>query len=155
MIDPFSAWMQIVSAGFEMQRTWLRSVETAQASHAVIGARSAKLHGAVVAPMTADHAEFARMIPEKVEAFGRSAAAVARETAAMHFAWTRQMQRVGTMMLAGRPPTLVEAVLLVTRSTDFALGTMAATARLGAGAIGPVHRAATGNARRLGRKERR
>ncbi len=155
MIDPFSAWMRMVSTGFEMQKTWLRSIETLQASQAVIGVRSVKLHGAVVAPKSADHAELARMIPEKVEAFGRSAAAVAHETAAMHFAWTKQMQRVGTLMLAGRPPTLAEAVLLATRSTDFALCTMAATARLGAGAIGPVHRAATGNARRLGRKERR
>lgn len=151
MIDPFSAWSRMVAAGVEMQSTWLRGVETVQASSAVIVARTAKMRAAAGAPLEADFAEFARMVPEKVEAFGRSATSVASDAIAMHAAWTTQIQRVGVMMLAGRAPTLAEAGTLMTHSADYALDAMTAGAKLGRGALAPVHRTATGNARRLKR----
>lgn len=155
MIDPFSAWSRLYDAGVEMQSTWLRGLETVQASGAVIGVRTGKMRDAAEVPLTADVAELARMVPEKVEAFSRSASAVARDAAAMHAAWMVQMQRVGAMMLTGRVPTLSEAGRLVAQSADFGVGAVAAGAKLGRGALAPVHRTATGNARRLSRSKGR
>lgn len=151
MIDPFSAWSRMFAAGVEMQSTWLRGLETVQASGAVIGARTDKMRDAATSPLTTDVAEFARMVPEKVEAFGRSAQSVARDGMAMQAAWATQMQRVGAMMLMGRMPTMGEASRLMSQSTDYAIGAMTAGAKLGRGALAPVHRTATGNARRLKR----
>lgn len=154
MTDPFSAWTRLASAVFDMQKTWLRSIETLQASHAGIAPRTAKLRDVASNPLT-DHAEFARMVPEKVEAFGRSAEAVAKQTMALHSAWIGQMQRVGAVMLTGRLPSMAEAATLAGQSAHYTLGAVAAGSRLGAGAIAPVHRTATGNARRLGRGQAR
>lgn len=54
IIDPFKAWSRMFSAGLEMHATWLRSIETLQASQAVIGARSTILRNvATTAPGTA------------------------------------------------------------------------------------------------------
>ncbi|QJU59159.1 hypothetical protein HL653_16560 [Sphingomonas sp. AP4-R1] len=150
MLDPFTSWSRMVAAGLDMQSTWLRGLETVQASSAVISARSGKMRDAMGSPMQADLAEFARMVPEKVEAFGRSASAITRDAMAMHGAWTVQMQRVGLMMLSGKVPTLSEASVLANQTADYALGAMTAGAKLGRGALAPIHRTATGNARRLG-----
>lgn len=138
-----------------MQSTWLRGLETVKASGAVIGARTDKIRDAVTAPLSADVGEFARMVPEKVEAFGRSAQSIARDTMAMHAAWTTQMQRMGAMMLMGRMPTIGEVSRLMTQNADYAVGAMTAGAKLGRGALAPVHRTATGNARRLKRTKAR
>lgn len=153
MIDPFSAWSRMFAVGIEMQSTWLRGLETVQASGTVIAARTNKMRDAAGAPMVADVAEFARMVPEKVEAFGLSAQSVARDTMVMHAAWTAQMQRLGAMMLMGRMPTVGEASRLMTQSADYAVDAMTAGAKLGRGALAPVHRTATGNARRLKRSK--
>jgi ABC-type taurine transport system substrate-binding protein len=152
MIDPFTAWSRMMSAGLDMQSTWLRGVETMQASGSVIGARTDMMRSV---PQAGDMTEYARMVPEKVEAFSRSAQTVMRDTMTMQSAWATQMQRVGMMMLAGRVPTFAEATRLATQSADYAVGAMTAGARLGKGALAPVHRTATGNARRLKRTKSR
>lgn len=152
MIDPFTAWSRLMSAGLDMQSTWLRGVETMQASGSVIGARTDMMRSV---PQVGDMTEYARMVPEKVEAFSRSAQTVMRDTLEMQSAWATQMQRVGMMMFAGRVPTFAEATTLVTQSADYAVGAMTAGARLGKGALAPVHRTATGNARRLKRAKAR
>lgn len=152
MTDPFTAWSRIFAAGLDMQSTWLRCVETMQASRSVIGVRTDMMRGM---PRPGDPAEYARMVPEKVEAFSRSAQAVMRDAMAMQHAWTVQMQRVGMMMLGGRLPTWSEAATLAAQSGDYALGVVTASAQMGKGALAPVHRAATGNARRLKRARTR
>ena len=73
MFDPFSAWSRMVSAGLDMQSTWLRSAETMRASGDVIGVRTEMMRAATVAPLTGNYAELSRMVPEKVAAFSRSA----------------------------------------------------------------------------------
>jgi len=151
MMDPFTAWSRMMAAGFVMQKAWLEGMETLHASHQVIAARAGKIHDAIASPGDADHAELARMVPEKVEAFGLSAGAIARNAVAMHSAWSDQMRRLATMMMAGRMPTLHEASTFATRTTAYGLGAMGAGARMGKGAIAPIHRTATGNARRLER----
>lgn len=148
MTDPFTAWSRMFSAGLEMQSTWLRGVETMQASRSVIGARTEMMRSV---PKAGDLTEYARMVPEKVEAFSHSAQTVMRDTMAMHSAWMTQMQRVSMMMIAGRMPTFAEATTLATQSADYALNAITAGARLGKGALAPVHRTATGNAQRLKR----
>ena len=151
MIDPLTAWSRMFAAGLDMQSNWLRGFETLQASQSVIAARSSKMRDAASAPLDADLAEFARMVPEKIDAFSRSARAITRDSLAMHHAWTVQMQRVGLMMMSGKLPTLPEASALATQTTEYALGAISATARLSRGALSPLHRTATGNARRLKR----
>lgn len=150
MIDPFAAWSRMVSAGLDMQSTWLRGVETMQGS--VIGARADMMRSI---PQAGDLTEYARMVPEKVDAFNRSAHAVARDSMAMHSAWATQMQRVGMMMLGRRLPTMGEAATLGTQTAKYSLGAITAGARLGKVALAPVHRTATGNARRLKRAKPR
>jgi len=154
MMDPFTAWSRMFAAGIDMQANWLRGFETLQASQSVIAARSGKMRDAASAPLDADLAEFARMVPEKIDAFSRSARAITRDSLAMHHAWTVQMQRVGLMMMSGKLPTLPEASALATQTTEYALGAISASARLSRGALSPLHRTATGNARRLKRAKR-
>jgi len=72
MIDPFTAWSRMVRAGLDMQSTWLRGVETLQASQTVITARTDKMRDAIALPMQGDFGEFSRMVPEKIDAFSRS-----------------------------------------------------------------------------------
>ncbi|BBD02807.1 MULTISPECIES: hypothetical protein [Sphingobium] len=149
MFDPFSAWSRMVSAGLDMQSTWLRSAETMRASGDVITARTEMMRMATAAPITGNYVELSRMVPEKVAAFSRSAEAIARDTIAMQTALVAQMQRAGMMMLAGRMPTAAEVTTLASQSANYAVGVMTAGAKMGKGALGPVHRTATGNARRL------
>lgn len=149
MFDSFSAWSRMVSAGLDMQSTWLRSAETMRASGDVIGVRTEMMRAATAAPFTGDYAELSWMVPEKVAAFSRSAEVIARDTIAMHSAWVGQMQRVGMMMLAGRMPRAGEVTMLASQSANYAVGAITAGAKMGKGALAPVHRTATGNARRL------
>lgn len=151
MIDPFTAWSRLLSAGFDMQATWLGGLETLQASQSVIAARTGKMHDAMMAPMDTDLVEFARMMPEKVDAFSRSARSVMRGTLAMHRAWSVQMQRVWLSMMAGRLPTVAEATRLAKQTVEYSLEAFTAGVGLCKGALAPVHRTAAGNARRLQR----
>ncbi|MBV5324069.1 MAG: hypothetical protein J0626_01705, partial [Rhodospirillaceae bacterium] len=72
----------------------------------------------------------------------------------MQTAWIAQMQRVGLIMFSGRTPTIAEAATLASQSTGYALGAVTATAHLYKAALAPIHRAAAGNARRLGNARR-
>ena len=49
MIDPFTAWMRMVSASLEMSRTGLRLAETMTASRDVVEARTAMMRSGVAA----------------------------------------------------------------------------------------------------------
>lgn len=151
----FSAWSRMISAGWEMQSTWLRSIEMLQASRSVIHARTDLMRAAVSAPLSSDYAELSRMAPEKVEAFSRSVQAVARDTLAMQTAWAAQMQRVGMMMLAGRVPSAGKVTTLSEQSVKYGLDAMTAGAQLNKRALAPVHRTATRNAGRLKRARAR
>ena len=113
------------------------------------------MRDAMSAPMDADFVEFSRMVPEKVEAFSRSAHAVTRGTLAMHQAWMVQMQRIWSPIMAGRLPTMIEASRLMAQTAEYGLGAFTAGARLGKGALAPVRRTAIGNARRLTRSRSR
>jgi uncharacterized protein YciI len=151
MIDPFTAYLRMAKAGLQVQANWMRALETLQASQSVIEVRTAKMREAASMPWRADTAEFSRIIPEKVEAFGLSADAVMRETMRMHAAWLSQLQRVGFMIMSGRFPSVAETSIFASQTLNYAVGAMYATARMGRKALAPVHQTATRNARRLDR----
>ena len=150
MIDPFSTWSRIVAAGLDMQQTWLRAAETMHASADVISARTGKMRDAGASPMHADLAEFARMVPEKLDAFSRSGIAMMQEMYAMQSAGLTQAHRMG-MMATGGMRTMGEWGAFAARSSEYMLGAMDAGARAGRVGLAPIHKTATGNARRLRR----
>ena len=153
MIDPFTAWSRMVRAGLDMQSTWLRGVETLQASQTVITARTDKMRDAIASPMQGDFDEFSRMVPEKIDAFSRSTLFVTRTAMANHRAWMIYLRRVGALMTSGRLPTVGESAVFAEQTVEYALNAVAAGAHLGHGALRPVHCIATANARRLAKKE--
>jgi hypothetical protein len=151
MFDPFAGWSRLMMAGRTMTETSLRAVETVGAANAVIGARSTIIDAAMRSPLTGDHAELARMVPEKVEAFSRAGSAAVTAWWAAQSVWMEHMQHVGSMALRGRPPTIAEVADLGSRVNALALESIEAAAGLGSSMLAPVHREATSNARRLKR----
>lgn len=153
-MDPFSTWSRMMTATLELQRNWLRTAETLNAASSVVQARGGLMNDAARSPFTADVGEFSRMMPEKMEAFGRSGQSVMRDLASMQTAWWSQAQQVGAMVFAGRAPTLREVTALAERTQEYALGSMDAALHMNAAALAPVRRAAMDNARRLGAGQR-
>jgi len=135
MSDPFNAWSRLVRAGLDMQSTWLRSVETLQASQSVIAARTGKIRDAAGSPLQDNFAEFSRMIPEKIDAFGRSISFVTREAMANSGALLSYWQRAGALMASGRFPTYAEGAVFAGQTVQYALDTITAGAKLGSGAL--------------------
>lgn len=66
-----------------------------------------------------------------------------------------EMQHLGDLAMRGRAPTAAEFAMLGDRMARVGLESVEAAARLGSATIAPVHRKATANARRLGRKAKR
>ena len=152
--DPFGAWVALAARGGEML----------MASQQVIAARSARIAAAGAKPTLADQREFTRMVSEKVDAFSRSALGAAA-------AWTPGMQALSAQAVKSWA-ALASGGLHLASSRDFAQVWLRqaeltrratrhmpvlwqaseAQARLIDTALDPVHRAATANSRRLGRR---
>lgn len=153
MIDPFTAWLRMATVASDMSRTGLRTLEMLSASGDVIDKRSGMMRDAATTPFGAHHAELARMMPEKVEAFSRAGSAMATDWWAMQSAWMAEAQNLGTMMLRGRAPTLAEASALASRTQAHGLRFIERAAGMSAAGLAPIHKQATSNARRLKRKK--
>ncbi|WP_380872438.1 hypothetical protein ACFB49_33720 [Sphingomonas sp. DBB INV C78] len=151
MINPYASWSRVMAAGLDMQQTWIRAVETLGASATVLDARTGLIASAARSPMTADLAELSKMVPEKLEAFGRSGHSVLADMGKIQTAWWAQAQRMGGMMMAGRMLTPAEFAAFAAGVGDYALDSADASARMSGSALAPVHKTATANARRLGR----
>jgi hypothetical protein len=140
-----------------------RGGELAFAAGEVVAKRMALGAAAIVDPLSADHAELARMVPEKARAFGDADTVMLQRSGAM----AQQMAQFAanelalaaraTLALAAcRSPADLAAAqgrfvtgwLGRAMSHAIALGAMAVRSQ--AAAMAPVHRTATGNARRLG-----
>lgn len=154
MVDPFTSWTRLMSAGFDAVRTGQRIAETMVASNAVIGARGNLAADACRSPLTADVAELGRMVPEKVEAFSRAGVAIATECWAMQTAFLAEAQRLGAIAMRGGPSSAAELAAFQSRGMGHALRTVERSVALAGGAIAPVHAKATSNARRLGRRKK-
>lgn len=154
MINPFAMWARMMDAALELSRTGQQASETFAASHAVIDARSALIRGAMAEPLTADYAELARMVPEKVEAFSQSGSAVVTEWWAMQADMMTQAQKLAALSLKGRALTAAEMNALATRNIAHGARLVERSVALSAGAVKPVHARATSNARRLKRRKK-
>ena len=136
--------------------------ELALASGEVVAKRMALGAAAMVDPFNADHAEFARMVPEKAQAFAAAGTAVLQRSSDVmqqmaNFAVAEMsIAMKSTMdMLGCRTPTALAAAqskfLLgwLSRSLSQSAAMGAFAVRSQAAVMAPVHKTATANARRL------
>jgi hypothetical protein len=158
-------WFQ---TGLDLVGTALTAGEMAVAAGSVIGVRTALAATAIREPHRANRAELARMVPEKIAAFGEAGAAIAmeiwrlqRDTLALA---TSQMQQTAqTALTLATAPTPMHAICAqssyVAETLDRAAHETATIAgrALNIAAIGaaPIHRKATANARRLAKRRKR
>jgi len=134
----------------------------AQASGTVIAKRTALGLAAIADPWRADHAEFALIVPEKVIAFGHSAAIVMQSSGdiarrILRFATNESILATrATAELAGcRDLTALLSVqnrfaaAWFSRVSSHAIALAALMTQAQAASMAPVHRVATRNSRRL------
>jgi hypothetical protein len=126
--DPLTLWWQL----------GLQTCEMLMASGQVIGIRVGRMAAAGARPSARDQKEFTRMVTEKMAAAGQSAWGMGAQ---VQTTWLQLWARSWEQWLRG------EAAAGPHWSTH--------GARIAHAALLPVHRAATANARRLGRERRR
>ncbi len=144
--------------------TTAKGSELAVASGRVIARRIALSAAALVDPMTADHGELLRMVPEKMAAYSAVSAIAQQRSSAIIGEMTRfagseaalALRAAGELVLCSTPAEIVAAQshfvlgwFARTLSQSVALGALAMSA--GGAMLAPVHRAATDNERRLHR----
>ncbi len=151
MTSPFSLWFDLWSSAGKAATTGLRVAETAQASRKVLESRSRMIQAAIADPMRADHAELGRMVTEKVAAFGRAGVAATGDVLAIQASLQSNWSHAMSLMLSGRLPTAADANAMAARSSNAVTRSIAVAGK----ALAPVHRTATGNARRLKRSARK
>lgn len=140
MTDPWREWQRLMRAG----TMWS---ETLSASQTVVGHRSKTIEDALSDPFSADHAELGRMIAEKSAAFGAASASLARDYFAMQADLGAQAAAMGKLMM-GQLPTPRATQEIAVRGQRIGSAALASSIR----ALAPVHRTATANARRLGKR---
>ena len=153
MIPAMTIGFSLMRASFDMFEAGMKFSEMMVASHSVIGTRTRLIHAAARDPLSADSAELGRMVPEKVAAFTRSGAALAREWRKAQAEIFDQWSEFGAFL--SDVPTVGRISDFHSRSSQ--RGARAIERSMGAGgrALAPVHRTATVNARRLQRKGRK
>ena len=149
MIGAFEGWSRMMAASMAMAETGMKMLETSHASNNVIAARSDLIKAAIRSPLTADHLELSKMIPEKVEAFSRAGSSISNIWWGMSAAWVSQAQQFTGLAMRGRVPNMTELAALHARTTAHALAMMDASVDMGTKSLAPIHRAATANAARL------
>lgn len=151
MQDAYRSWSRLLAAGTSMTRTGMQLVETIGAANTVLAVRLPLIQTALCSPLTGDHAEMARMVPEKVEAFSRAGSVMVAAWWQAQSAWIGHMQHLGGVAARGHVPTGAEMADIGARSAALTLDMVEATARAGAASLAPIHRKAAANARRLKR----
>ena len=141
-----------------------KTLETMLASAQVIGHRAGRMALAGPAPSARDRREFARMGQEKVEAGALSAQAMAAHMITMSPPWAALAFRhflrssAAFMALAGSrtPGQLIERQAALARALGQSALGMAdvskSAIRLAHRGLKPIHRKATANAKRLGKR---
>jgi hypothetical protein len=142
-----SLW-DIYSSGLELAATSLRAGETLLAANAVIGSRVGTMRAAAHNPLTANYAELALMLPEKVEAFSRAGASLMKDAESVQAETGAQIRHVTSIMTSGKIPTMSDMFTLTARWASITQKMTGAAGR----ALLPVHAAATRNATRLRKK---
>jgi len=152
MLDPFTFYGRWFSAALDMTGTAHRLSQTLTASNDVVARRTAMMRDAAQSPLDGDYAELSRMIPEKIDAFGRAGLAIAADCWAIQSAILAQARQIGALAMQGRPPTAAELSAAATSYATFALRTFERAGAISAKGLAPIHASATANARRLKRQ---
>lgn len=140
MVNPWLEWQRMVRAGTMLS-------ETINATHRVVGHRGKTIESAMSDPLGADTVELGRMVSEKGAAFGEAGASLSRDWCAMQRDWNAQAMALSQMMMGQMSgPRAAQAMM--------ARGQRMGSAALASGvrAMTPIHRAATANEKRLGKK---
>lgn len=144
-MTPFEFWTGMWRGGQAMIDTAYKTAETVQAAGTVIDSRSHTMAKMAYDPTTADYAELARMMPEKIAAFSQAGASMFDDLQAVQAHAMANWMLLSKIAARGRVPTAREIGTL----TSEAAAMIERGARAGGKALAPVHRGATGNARRL------
>ena len=147
-MTPFDYWTGLWRAGQAIAESGIRLAETAEASRAVVASRSGTILSASRDPLNGDYAELSRMVPEKVAAFSEAGASAFDDLRRVQAQSIANWQMMMGIALKGRMATMAEMTTLTTRSAEI----VERSAKAGGKALAPIHRSATGNARRLSRK---
>lgn len=145
--------LSLMRAGFGMFEAGMKFGEMMIASHSVIGRRVDLIQAAARDPLSADYAELGRMVPEKVVAFTRSGAALAEEWRKTQSELFDQWSEFGALI--SNVPTMGGISAFHSRSSQRGARAIERSMSAGGLALEPVHRTATGNARRLLRTSRK
>lgn len=148
--DPLS---RLWSMSLSMAETGRRAGETMLAARDVIGRRTTLMQEAIQQPLSADHRELSRMVPEKVAAFSAAGSAAVGAWWEMQSILAAQTQMIGAAMLTGRSPDVAELGRLHERSAARAMQLAERAVAAGGAMLDPLHAKATGNARRLARNK--
>ena len=140
MTNPWIEWQKMWRAGTMLS-------ETMTASHAVVEHRSRTIEDAISDPLRADYGELNRMVSEKATAFGAAGMSLSRDWLAMQRDLGAQVSDVSAMML-GKLPSASKAQAMMARNQRLGSAALASSVR----AMTPIHKAATANQRRLGKK---
>lgn len=140
MINPWTDWQKMIRAATMVS-------ETLDATQRVVEHRRKTIGEAMSNPMGADLVELGRMVSEKTAAFGAAGASLSKDWLAMQRDLTVQMTDLSAMML-GQMPGPGKAQAMLARGNRIGSAALASSVR----AMAPIHRAATANDRRLGRK---
>lgn len=130
---------------WEAARLASHIIETAAATQSVLARRLPLLADAAINPLTADYRELSLMLPEKVDAFGRSQKSIGGVGATMRKTAEANARDFGRMV-SGTWLQPNDWVRMFERNV--ALGSALVT--LPMQALAPVHKGVTSNARRLG-----
>ena len=142
MTHMWSEWQRLWRAGTMLSETMI-------ASQAVVEHRSKTIEDAFSNPLGADHAELGWMVSENATAFGAAGASLSRDWLAMQRDWGAQVSDVSAMIV-GKLPSPQKSQAMMTRSQRLGSAALAS----GVQAMTPIHRAATGNQKRLARAKR-
>jgi hypothetical protein len=148
-MTPFDFWAAAWRNTISLSQTGARYAETAKASQTVIDSRTATMRSAMANPIAADYGELARMAPEKMFAFSQAGMAAFGDVLRWQMEAWAQWQQMAGIMMSGRIPTIGQFEGMASRSMRMA--TRSASA--GRKALAPIHKTATGNARRLSRRK--
>jgi hypothetical protein len=150
-MNPIEFWTQAWRGSAVMFDTAAKAAETLTASRFVIDQRSRIIEAAAHDPLSGNHRELNRMVPEKVIAFSKSHASAAADLESIRRLTFANFSQATAIAMKGRAPVPAEASQMAARAMEIASLSVNAAAK----ALAPIHRTATGNARRLSRKERR
>lgn len=145
MTSPLDMGLALNRATFGMIDGWLRLGETMSASHKVVEHRSGLINDAARTPFEGNYAELGRMVPEKLSAFTKAGSTWMESCFELQRQCMAQASDASRFVASGGAHPAAFLSRAADRSNRIAVTAMGA----GAKALAPVHRTATGNARRL------